>query len=152
MLGPLLDDDPGTTGSVIVRLLSGGMPAAPRIILEYVDVRDVAAVHVAAMENSATGGCRLIVSDESLSLMEIAEILRREFPSFARKLPRRELPDWLVSIISLFDKSLRDSAAFIGVRKKSDASGAATLLGRRLISARVAAIETGRSLIDRKLV
>lgn len=152
MLGPLLDDDPGTTGSVIVRLLSGGMPAAPRIILEYVDVRDVAAVHVAAMENPAAAGCRMIVSEEALSLMQIADILREKFPDFAGKLPRREMPDWLVTVLSYFDKSLRDSAAFVGIRKESDASGAERLLGRTLTSARVSVVETARSAIERKLV
>ena len=39
--GPLLDENPGTSGGVIVRLLSGRVPLAPPIGLEWVDVDDV---------------------------------------------------------------------------------------------------------------
>ena len=31
ILGPLLDDDPGTSAALISRLLNGGIPAAPRM-------------------------------------------------------------------------------------------------------------------------
>jgi dihydroflavonol-4-reductase len=151
ILGPLLDDDPGTSGNLIVRLLNGRVPMAPRVILEYVDVRDVAHAHVAAMEAPGAGS-RLIVSDKAMSLMEVVAVLRSEFPSFAQKLPRREMPDWFARFVSLFDASLRDSAAFIGRRLRSDASEAVKLLGRPLIPARDAAIATAQSAIEHGLV
>lgn len=151
LLGPLLDDDPGTSASLVVRLLGGGMPAVPRLILQYVDVRDIAAVHVAAMEAPAAGA-RLVVSEEALSLLQMAKLLREQFPRFAGQLPRREMPDWFVKIYALFDASLRDNAALIGKRKRSDASAAVKLLGRSLIPARQALLATARSVIDRQLV
>lgn len=151
ILGPLLDDDPGTTGSMIVRLLRGEMPVAPNIILEYVDVRDVAAAHVAAMTAPEAAGRRNILAEQSLSLIEVSAILREAFPSFAQKLPRRALPDWLARGLSLFDASLRDSRAQLGVRKHSNASRGIALVGAPLIPARDAVIAAAQSIIDRKL-
>lgn len=152
LLGPLLDDDPGTTGGIIARLLGGGMPMVPDIILEYVDVRDVAAAHIAAMTAPDAGGKRFILSEESLSLMEISDILREAFPSFGRKLPRRQMPSWMARLFSLFDASLKDSQPFMGIRKRTDASRGIGLVGRRLNPARNTVIATARSLIERRLV
>lgn len=151
ILGPLLDDDPGTTGSLILRMLSGGIPMAPNVMLEYVDVRDVAAAHVAAMTAPEAGGHRHIVSDASLSLMEIADILRPIFPAYAAKLPRREMPSWFAALFSIFDKSLRDSRAQMGIRKHSSPAKGAALVGGKLIPARDAVIATARSIIERGL-
>jgi dihydroflavonol-4-reductase len=152
ILGPLLDDDPGTTGALILRMLSGGIPMAPDVILEYVDVRDVAAAHVAAMTTPQAGGHRHIVTDASLSLMEITEILRPVFPVYASKLPGREMPSWVAALFSIFDKSLRDSRAQMGVRKHSSSVSGAALVGGKLIPAREAVIATARSIIERGLV
>jgi dihydroflavonol-4-reductase len=65
ILGPLLDSDPGTSVALIARLLGGGVPAAPRIAFSIIDVRDVAAVHVAAMEAPEAGGRRFPLASGS---------------------------------------------------------------------------------------
>ncbi len=49
IFGPLLDEDPGTSAQIVIRFLSGGVPAVPRLSFAFVDVRDVAAAHVAAL-------------------------------------------------------------------------------------------------------
>jgi dihydroflavonol-4-reductase len=151
MLGPLLDDDPGTSAAIILRMLEGAMPIAPNIILEYVDVRDVAAVHVAALTAPEAGGRRHIVSHDSLSLMEIAKMLRDAFPQYADQLPKRQMPSWMAGIIALFDKSLRDSRPFLGIRKHSNSQRAIALLGRDLIPASESVIATAQSMIDRNV-
>lgn len=147
ILGPLLDDDAGTTGQLVVRMLRGGMPAAPSVVLGWVDVRDVAAAHLAAMERSEAGGHRFIVSGENLSLMDIARTLGAELPGYQRKMPRLEMPNWFVRFASLFDPSLRDVSAELGPAKRTSAARAETLLGRVLIPARDAAVATARSAI-----
>jgi nucleoside-diphosphate-sugar epimerase len=125
---------------------------APNIILEYVDVRDVAAAHVAAMTAPDAGGHRFILSGESLSLMEISEILRAEFPRFARRLPRVEMPHLLARLLAFFDASIRDSRPFMGIRKRSDSSNGVRLLGRRPIAARDSVIATAVSAMEQRLV
>jgi len=152
MLGPLLDNDPGTSAAIIQQMLKGKMPIAPNIILEYVDVRDIAIAHIRALSDPAAGGRRHILSDASLSLMEIALLLRESFPKFHSKLPSWKMPNWFAQLVSLFDKSLRDSRAFLGVRKRSDTSRGVSLLGHSLIPATEAVRATAHSMIERGLV
>ncbi len=150
--GPLLDEDPGTSALLIVRLMKGGAPAAPRFNFAVVDVRDVAAAHVAALTAPKAGGHRFPMGERTLSLKEFADILRRRFPHYARKLPRFEAPDWAVRIIALADPDLRGNLGELGVVRRLDSSDVVALLGRKLIPANQAIVATAESLIAQKLV
>lgn len=152
ILGPLLDADIGTSALVVRRLLDGTMPAAPRFVFSYVDVRDVAAAHVAAMEQPAAGGQRFIVADKPLSLIELARILRARFPERARKLPRFEMPDWLVRIYGLFDRDVRGAAGEMDRLKPLDSSRVRRLLGRELIPSEAAAVATAETMLAQGIV
>ena len=148
ILGPLLDEDPGTSATVIQRLMNGSIPAAPRIPLALVDVRDVAAAHVAAMTAANAGGHRFPMGESTLFLNEIAAILRDAFPDRARKIPRFEIPDWLVRIYARFDSDVRSNIDELGTAKRLDSSAAMRLIDRKLIPAREAVIATAKSLIE----
>src|SRR5690606_13403200 len=80
IFGPLLDDDPGTSAILVKRLLDGSVPAAPRIPITGVDVRDVAAAHVAAMTAPNAGGQRFPMGGEILYFIDAARLLRQHFP------------------------------------------------------------------------
>ena len=151
IFGPLLDDDPGTSGAIVIRLLKGGIPAAPRLNFAIIDVRDVAAAHVMALASPGAGGKRFPMGEQTVSFMEFANMLRRRFPAYARKLPRFELPDWVVRLYALFDRDLRDNVGELGVIKRMDSSDAITLLGRPLIPAEEALVATAESVIAQKL-
>jgi nucleoside-diphosphate-sugar epimerase len=148
ILGPLLDDDPGTSVALVGRLFDGSVPLAPRIAFGIVDVRDVAALHLAAMTAPGIGGRRLPVSAATLPLIEIAGILARAFPERASKLPRFVLPDWLVRAYALFDADVRANLGELGRCRHIDASAATALLGRPLIPAADALVASARSLIE----
>jgi dihydroflavonol-4-reductase len=68
------DARPTPTGDIVVRFLTGRMPAYVDTGLNLVDVRDVAAAHVAAYERGRAGE-RYIVGAENLTLREILERL-----------------------------------------------------------------------------
>lgn len=152
ILGPLLDDDPGTSAALVGRLLDGSVPAAPRISFGAIDVRDVAAAHVAAMTAPTAGGNRYLMAHEPLSLLEIAAILRTAFPDRAKKLPTREVPNWVVRIVALVDQDMRGNAGELGVVRHTDSSAATALLGRPFIPVSDAVIATAKSLIEHGLV
>jgi dihydroflavonol-4-reductase len=152
IFGPLLDEDPGTSAQIVIRLLNGGMPAVPRLSFAIIDVRDVAAAHVAALTAPSAGGRRFPMGEQNLSLRQCADILRRRFPAYARKLPRFELPDWFVRVYALFDRDLRDNLGELGVVRRMISSDAVALLGRPLIPAEDAIVATAESLIAFKLV
>jgi nucleoside-diphosphate-sugar epimerase len=152
LLGPLLSSDAGTSAGVIQRMLKGEMPMVPDLILPYVDVRDVAEAHVAAMTSSAASGNRHIVTNAALPLMDIGEILRTRLPGQSAKVPKRRMPAWMATLFALFDASLRDGKTYLGVRRRYDTSSGAALLGRPLRPTAGAVEATARSLLERRLV
>lgn len=152
IFGPLLDEDPGTSVAMLQRLLNGSLPAVPDMSFLVVDVRDVAALQIAAMVSPQAGGHRYPAGEGPFRMIRIAQMLREAFPAYARKLPRFQAPDWLVRIVGLLDKDVRGNLGELGVVKYVDTSDAAALLGRPFIPARDALNESARSLIDQHIV
>ena len=152
IIGPLLDNDPGTSGALFQRFLRGGLPAVPRLFLHTVDVRDVARIHVAALEDPAAGGRRHPAAFSEMWLRDMAGILRRELPGYAAKIPRFVLPDWLVRIYGRFDGDIRANLNELGYNPRLDAERAQALLGRPPRPAAQSVREMAQGLIDRNLV
>ena len=61
------------------------------------DVRDVAHAHLLAGETPCAAG-RYLVSARTVSLLQIADLLRPHFPDYP--LPRNELPKWLIWLVA----------------------------------------------------
>ncbi len=76
VLGPLWSRDYSSSVSVVQLLLNGAMPALPDIGFGVVDVRDVADLHVRALNAPNMAGERFIASGPFLKLRDIAGILR----------------------------------------------------------------------------
>lgn len=150
IFGPLLDADPGTSAILVKRLLDGSVPAAPRIPITPVDVRDVAAAHLAAMTDPGAGGQRFPMAVAPLYFIDAARILRQRFPE--KRIPRLEMPDLAVRLYALFDRDVRDNLGELGYAKRLDASPTARLLGRALTPANDALVATAESLIAQRLV
>ncbi|HHS83276.1 MAG TPA: NAD-dependent epimerase/dehydratase family protein, partial [Devosia sp.] len=152
ILGPLLNRDPGTSGALIMRFLNGSLPAAPRISFPCVDVRDVAKLHVHAMTSPEAGGQRHLAASNILSMMEMARVLKQHFPAYASKLPRFEIPDWLVRIYALFDADARDNVGELGQTRTINAARARKLLGHDFIPSEDSLVALARSIVDQKLI
>jgi dihydroflavonol-4-reductase len=152
ILGPLLDNDPGTSNDVLRQALRGRLPAVPRLDFNFVDVRDVAALQVKAMEAPEAGGERCLAAAGQMSLKEVAATLRAAFPAYANKLPRLELPDWAVRIAAAVSPPARAAVAQLGQSRTVDNRRALALLGHPFITPADSVIATGRSLIERRLV
>ncbi len=150
IFGPLLDDDPGTSAILVKRLLDGSVPAAPRIPVTAVDVRDVAAAHVAAMTSPAAGGQRFAMGEDAIYFIDAARLLRQQYPG--HRIPRLEMPDWVVRLYGLLARDVRDNLGELGYAKRLDSRPAVALLGRPLIPARDALLATARSLVAHGLV
>jgi dihydroflavonol-4-reductase len=151
IFGPLLDEDPGTSVGLLKRMFDGSLPAAARISFVVVDVRDVAAAHVAAMTSPEAGGHRFPMGNGTYSLMQMAEVLKRAMPERAGKMPRFEVPDWVVRLVGTVDADVRGNLGELGVTKHADASDVVALLGRPLIAPDDAVITSARSLVAQGL-
>jgi len=71
---------------------------APDFSFTVVDVRDLAAAHIAAAENADTYGRYILATPEMVSFLQMSRILRARFPGNLR-LPRWGLPHWPVRIL-----------------------------------------------------
>ena len=91
VLGPILSSDYGTSGELVKKILDRDFPAIPDINYAMVDVRDVAAAHVAALGVPEAGGRRFICAIENHSMREVAQILADHFDG-AFKVPTGKLP------------------------------------------------------------
>jgi nucleoside-diphosphate-sugar epimerase len=152
VLGPALAAVHGR-GSLdfAIELLRGRLPGAPRLSISLVDVRDVALAHVRAWERSQAQG-RYILFNRALWVREMADLLRPHFPD--RRLPRRELPDWMMFVGALFDRRLSWShlRTHLGVERRIDNAKVQRELGVQARPIEQTLVDTARSLIDLGLV
>jgi nucleoside-diphosphate-sugar epimerase len=151
IMGPLLDDDPGTSGDMVLRVLNGGIPVAPPMVFSGVDVRDVAAAQVAAMTSPTAGGHRHILAEDEVTIFGMAQAIRPHFPQYASRLPRFELPRWVVGALAVVAPPARAHREYTQ-RRRVDGSSGRALLDRPMIPATEAAVATAQSLVDQGLV
>ncbi|WP_172300323.1 NAD-dependent epimerase/dehydratase family protein [Pseudoruegeria sp. HB172150] len=149
--GPLLDNDPGTSGAVIRRILTGDFPMLPKLYIHQIDVRDLARIHVAAMKDPSAAGKRHLTAFDTLLLKQAAQVLVQAFPDRAGSIPTRQAPDWLLRILSLFDGDVRATMNELGYNPYLDASRARRLLCRAPITGAQSVTDMARSLIERGL-
>jgi nucleoside-diphosphate-sugar epimerase len=130
VLGPALGSDSSTSLLVLEKLLDGSMPGCPRLVFGVVDVRDVADIHIRAMTHPAAAGERfLAVSGDFVSMLEIAKVLKEKLGDAARRVPTRELPDWLLRVLSLFDARVKQVLPELGKVKNATNEKAKRVLG-----------------------
>ena len=101
----------------MVKRLLTGMPGCPRIHFAIVDVRDVADLHVRAMTSPAANGERFVAVAENgsaMSMLEMATVLRARLGDAAKKVPTRELPDWIVRAGAIVDPAIRQLLPMLG--------------------------------------
>jgi len=114
IIGPVLGDDRSYSLQAIERLVERRMPGLPRLGFSFIDVRDVAALEVAAMTAADAAGQRLIAAGPFLWFSDVAAILRERLGPAARKVPRRTVPDLLVRVIARFDPEVRSVVGELG--------------------------------------
>lgn len=150
ILGPVLEEDFGTSANIVIKTMDGSSPAIPKIGFDMVDVRSVADLHIRAMEMKEASGERFIGSAGYLTFKEVADILREEYPE--RKIPRPSLPNFAVKLLSNFEKTLKPILVDLGVERKLDNSKAKSVLKWQPISAKKAVLACAESLIELNII
>jgi nucleoside-diphosphate-sugar epimerase len=153
VFGPILGPDLSTSILLLKRLMDGAVPACPRLYFGIVDVRDVADLHIRAMTHSAAKGERfLAVAGDCMSVLDIAKLLRARMGASAKRVPKRQLPDWLVRIVALFDPRVRQIVPELGKAKNSSNEKARRILGWAPRSNEESIVAAGESLARLGLV
>jgi nucleoside-diphosphate-sugar epimerase len=148
VFGPVLGPDYATSIVIVQRLMDGGVPACPRLSFGVVDVRDVVDLHLRAMTDPAAKGERfLAVAGESISMLEMALILKRRMGAAAKRVPTGQLPDWLLRTIAVFDPTVRQIVPELGKVKNASNEKARRVLGWSPRSNEEAIVATAESLV-----
>lgn len=154
VFGPVYNDDLSTSIELVKKIIDGSIPLIPNMGISVTDVRDVAKAHVLAIEAPAERirGERFPTSVKFLWIREMAEVIRQRAPDLAGKVPKRPMPDWLVSILALFMPEMKQIKPELG--NVRDVSGKHTeeVLGFQFISAEQTLVDTARSLVEHKIV
>jgi len=147
VLGPALDRDVGASAEIVQMFLKGKYPACPRISFPCVDVRDVAKMHRLALETDAPSGGRYLAVSESIWMLDMARAIKASLGPFARKVPTRPMPDWVLRMIAIFDPVARQAVHDLGRWYGVDNSQTRRALKMEFIPASKAASDMAESLV-----
>ncbi len=148
VLGPLLDRDMGTSGEVIQMFLRGKYPGCPKLSFATVDVRDIAKMHRLALETSEPSGGRYIGVSETAWFIDMMRPIKARLGEKARKAPARELPNFMIKVIGMFDPAARGIVPELGHFLKVDNSRTRRALGVEFIPVTESAPAMAQSLVD----
>jgi nucleoside-diphosphate-sugar epimerase len=131
VFGPVLGPDTSTSITIVQRLMDGAMPGVPKMRFGVVDVRDVADLHLRAMTDPRAKGERFLsVAGDFMWFREIAETLKLRTGALGKRVPTRELPNWLVRLAAaLLDPALKQIIPELDKSRNATSEKAKRLLG-----------------------
>ena len=153
VLGPLLDSDYGASASVIQMFMKGKYPGCPALSFPCVDVRDIGKMHRLALETSEPSGGRYVGVSESAWFVDMTRAIKAKLnKADTKKVPTMQLPNIVIRIIALFDKSARSIVPELGRQLEVDNSRTRKALGMDFITVSESAPAMARSLIETGVV
>lgn len=129
VMGPALGPDTSHSLMMLKGMLEG-QPGQPRIQSCFVDVRDVADLHMRAMTSPAAAGERfLATSGDALWLVDVAKVLIQRLGEQARKISTMQLPDIALKAKALVDPKVKGLLPLLGVDLSASGEKAKRMLG-----------------------
>jgi len=153
VFGPVLSEDFSPSIRLVQRLLNGDLPGCPDLTLGVVDVRDLASLQLLVMTRPEAAGQRfLAISPPSVTVKQVAMILKERLPNASKKVTTRQLPSFLLRIVAFFDQEIATVAPILGKKGDSTSEKARRILGWEPMSKEDALVATAESLIKLGLV
>jgi dihydroflavonol-4-reductase len=152
VMGPVLGPDYSHSIRMIKNMLDG-QPGNPKINSCFVDVRDVASLHLLAMTDPAAKGERfLATSGESLWVVQVAELLKSRMGKHAEKVSTRELPNAFIRAAALTSMAMKGIVPLLGVNLNATNEKARRVLGWSPRPPEAAIVASAESLVRLGLV
>jgi dihydroflavonol-4-reductase len=148
--GPALDDDASISIMMVTGLFDNSLPALPRNGFSIVDVRDVADMHIAALEKPEAIGERYLATAEYVPFPKVAEMVQEFYPDY--RLLRRHVPDWIMFMMAWFGGPVRQIINDIGRETVFDGRKGERLMGHDYIPVRQSLADTAESAFRLGLV
>ena len=152
VFGDALDKKGGTSIEYVTQFLKGKFPAAPKWGILISDVKDVAKAHVNCIGKNKVAGRRLIIGKEVKTLIELSNIMAEALPDYAKKLPKKELPNFMVKLISMIDSSAKTMIPDLEITMEPDTKYSEELLGMEFKPAKGAMVDAAKSVVRLGLV
>lgn len=147
-MGPVLGPEYSHSIYLVKNLLSGKMPGCPKINACFVDVRDVADLHLRAMIDPKAKGQRFIATGgESIWLVEVARILKENLGASAGKVKVKQLPNLALRIAALKDPMVKSMIPLLGIPMDLTSARPIHQLGWSPRSPKAAILAAAESLI-----
>ena len=84
---------------------------------------------------------------EVRSILELSQIMAKNIPSHAKKLPKRELPNFMVKLLSYIDTSAKNMVPDLGLKMQTDQRYAEEILQMKFIASEIAVVDAAKSVI-----
>ncbi|CAC9976807.1 MULTISPECIES: SDR family oxidoreductase [Flavobacterium] len=153
VMGPLLGTDYSHSHQMIKQMLEGDIKACPKISSCYIDVRDVADLHLLAMTDPKANGERFLATTGNvLSMLDVAKILKNKLGNEADKVPTKELPNWVLKASALKKPSLKMLVTLLGQYMQASGEKAKKTLNWSPRSNEEAILATAESLLKLGLI
>ena len=145
VFGPTLTGNlNGASMSMYKDLISGKMPMLPQSSINMSDVRDVAEIHVKALENKQAVGKRFIVTTEKpYSFQEMAKILKDEGYN---KVSTAVAPNFFLRFMSNFSNDIKGMLPFIGFIYSADVGETIKVFNWKPIDLKKTVLDTAKSI------
>jgi dihydroflavonol-4-reductase len=143
--GPTLTGNlSGASMSMVKDIITGKLPMLPNIHYVMSDVRDVAKIHVKALENAKSNGERFIVTSENMqSMVRVAAILKEN--GYSKASPRKA-PSFVVKFMSLFDREMKGMLPFVDVEINADISPTKLVFNWKPLPFEKTVLDTAKSI------
>jgi dihydroflavonol-4-reductase len=152
ILGPVLGPKYSSSVGMVVQMMQGKIPRLPRFGFSIIDVRDLADLHIKAMEQPDAAGQRFVGTSDFLWMSDMAGLLHEHFGSQAAKVSTKILPDFVIQIGALINSDLRFFAPSLGKEQVFSSAKADRMLDWHPRPASESLIDCTQSLIRSGLV
>jgi dihydroflavonol-4-reductase len=143
--GPTLTGNlTGESMDFFKKLIAGKVPMLPQAYSVMSDVRDVAAIHVQALENEKANGNRFIVTTEKPhAIQEIAQILKSNgYDKVSTKLA----PTFLLKFIAKFNDEMKGMLPFVGNTIEADVTKTMNTFNWKPVPFEKTVLDTAKSI------
>jgi len=145
VFGPTLSGDlSGASMGMFKQMMVGKMPMMPQASINMSDVRDIAKIHVLALENEKADGKRFIVTtEEPIAFQDVAKILKSNgYDKVSTKLA----PNFLLKIMGYIDREAKSMRSFIGKTYNGDVSSTMEVFDWNPIPFKKTVLDTAKSI------
>ena len=145
VMGPQLGNDLGGASTQIVsQLISGKFPMIPALSFPFIDVRDVAILHLKAMTTPEADGKRFIAAhSEPTWMYQVAEVLSA---AGYEKIKLKKAPSFMLKLIGLFDNKTKSLVPMLDKYVPCDNSQTVEILNWKPMPWEQAFIEHAKSI------